>query len=140
MSKQLKNGKRENENVCVVRTPEGRAAEKRRGTKEDRPAYVIFSILSLLCTAGAVLSLELVSTLKLLCLIPAGFALTFAILAKSKRSGMLSVMSLVFAIIGAFAVCTISVACVCVSGFVHEAKSEHIDPLIDKVTEWLPWK
>ncbi len=127
------------ETVCVVRTPEGRAAEKRNGTKEDRPAYIIFSILSLVCTVGAVLSLELVSTLKLLCLIPAGFAVVFAILAKSKRSGVLSIMALVFSIIAAFAVCTISVACVCVQGFAHEAKEEHIDPIIDKVSEWIPW-
>lgn len=127
------------ETVCVVRTPEGRAAEKRNGTKEDRPAYIIFSILSMLCTVGAVCSLEMVNSLKLLCMIPAGFALVFAILAKSKRSGVLSIMALVFSIIAAFAVCSISVACVCAQGFAHEAREEHIDPIIDKVSEWIPW-
>ncbi len=131
------------ETVCVVRTPEGRAAEKRRGRKEDMPAYIIFSILSIICSVGAVYLLDMVMHLKFLILIPAGLALVFAIAAKAKRSGVMSIMALVFAIIAVFVVCSVTVACVCVDQFVDEAKTEYVDPIANDITnsikEKLPW-
>ncbi len=131
------------ETVCVVRTPEGRAAEKRRGKKEDMPAYVIFSLLSLICSVGAVYLLEMVLQLKFLLLIPAGLALVFAVAAKAKRSGVMSIMALVFAIIAVFVVCSVTVACICVDQFVDEAKTEYVEPITndikESIREKLPW-
>ncbi len=131
------------ETVCVVRTPEGRAAEKRRGKKEDLPGYIIFSILSIICSVGTVYLIEMVMKLKLLILIPAGFALIFAIAAKVKRTGVMSIMALVFSIIAVFVACTVSVACVCVNQFVDEAKTEYVEPFAEDLKETaqekLPW-
>ncbi len=124
------------ETVCVVKTPEGRAADKRLGSEKDKPAYIIFSILSLICSVGGVLSLEMVNTLKLLCMIPAALALVFAIVAKSKRSGVLSIMAMVFSIIGAVAVCSISLACVCVRSLAKEMGEEYIAPLQEFYNKW----
>lgn len=131
------------ETVCVVRTPEGRAAERRRGKKEDLPGYIIFSILSIICSVGAVYLLEMALSLKYILLIPAALGLVFAIVAKSKRSGVMSVMALVFGIIALTVVASVVVACVCVNQFVDEAKTEYVQPITeditDKVSEWLPW-
>ncbi len=119
------------ETVCTV-SADGDAKKR----KKDTAAYIIFSLLSLGCCVLGVMSLEMVNSLRLLCMIPAGLGIVFAILGKKKKSGVLSIMALVFSIICAVTVCSISLACVCVREAASEVSNEYVEPYVEKFEKW----
>lgn len=136
MSGQLQR-RNSNDTICVVSTPEGRSAARRKGKKEDMVGYVIFSILSLGFCVLSIFMLDIVKYLEFYCLIPAGLALVLAIAAKVKRSGVLSIMALVFSIIIVFVVVSVTTACVCMNQFQDEVEKEYVDPIEEKVDGWV---